>query len=1393
MNRIKLSFLLLLLVLTNCSCLFALEYSPNQILFKTTQSMEIQRGRTGLSAFDSFLDDVQAQNVKPIKGMPGSRWFSAKISVQPDWNMVKSNSLKFNGIDIIQPNYLNTFHVTPNDPWYSMQQLDLAEFPQAWNYSTGSSTILVAVVDSGILKEHPDLHDNIYINPNEIPDNGIDDDNNGYIDDYSGWDFADAPEMNDVALGDYVGQDNDVTDENFHGTHVAGILGAVSNNGVGISGSCWNLKILALRAGFRTTSGTGFLQDDDAAAAVIYGADMGAAVMNLSWGDPNYSPIIADACNYAFEKGVTLVASAGNDPGPFLSYPAKLATVISVGAVDQYKNLAGFSSYGAELDLVAPGQQIYSTYKSEGVDMYKEQSGTSMSAPFVTGSIALLKSIQPNLTPGEVRARLLTSTDDLGTDGFDQYYGHGLLNARKLLENLSSPIIDINYPPEHIGVATEFDIIGTVNCTDFFRYSVMRSLDTGNEGLVWKDVLDDSLTPHYYYKPVIDSIVAHFLILDYMQEGDYVIRIQYEKRNGDIYNLFKTLSIDQTPPVMDTLSFQIFKRYDGQNIRYYAGALFSEPVRAELVVYSDNQLPVSCYPSKMDSIQVWLIPNTVPPGYIDIEIIATNNSNLIYQSSLKQDVAYINYEIISDYGFDNRIIGNAMVPLNKLLDFDLNGVPEIMAMDLPSSGYGVDKFYEPTDSLYSVKYAYSNRFWPLDLGNTNVSGQELLALNLDTVNMYETRVSHTYPDSLIWSETGISGGIIADYSGDGANDLLLVKNLPTERVIQLYKRSISTDVFSKKIVLQNTTPTSLRNMYVPTIICQRLDNDNLPDILTADTDGDVMIYEATGSAVATMTWSKRLPIANTYYLTSGDYDGNGTIDFFAGGYTKDVQDPNQTYWFFEGYTSTGNNLFTSMGYIQFNQVMSQNAIQSFDVDDDGKQEIIISISPNLYVVKYINGEFKPVFYGSSMRTYQIAAWKQNNQPCFITNQNDITDTLRAVVWSKQQSFTGPVTPANLTVTPLDDHRVSLSWQGNGAESYRVYRKNSDNQQQIMGEITGTTYLDTTVIAGSKYRYSVSAIFPNMSPPESNLSRWIEVVPMPQPLITEITMIGANELRLVFDQSLASSALNPGCYRVDHNIGIPMSVNSVLNQHGVQLRFRDEIPNIDGFYLIRLQNVLGITGVAPAQILYSFSYNPDFTAPSIQKAEVKPDEQSVNVFISETVYAQTALELSNYELKTPVNDALNAIKSVEVNDNVITVKLANKLKYSNKSYYLTLHNITDLAGNSIIPNQNSCKFAITDFDNLEKIVIYPNPVKSGDNEGVNFLNFPTDKIGKLSIYNSSGDLVYHKKIGPFNPNYNNSTCRWELNNQAGKQVSSGIYYYIINMGSDTKKGKIAVLN
>ncbi|TDF74217.1 S8 family serine peptidase [Candidatus Syntrophosphaera thermopropionivorans] len=1389
MRKCYIPFLFFFLI--SLTVLSALEYTPGQLIFKTSQPLNIKSDQTGITSFDNWLSTLGAYNLRPIKGMPNNQYFFANLEQEPNWKDLKEGKIKFAGIEYIQPNYLSTFHTIPNDPLFPRQYHTIISNPQAWDYCTGSSTVVVGIVDSGCLINHPDLAANIWVNTREIPDNGIDDDNNGYIDDIYGWDFVDAPELADIAIGDYLNPDNNVEDENFHGTAVAGIIGGVGNNGVGICGVNWNIKLMIVRSGFLTVDGQGYLQDDDAAAALIYAADNGCNVINMSWGDPNYSPIIGDACAYAYSRGVTLVASAGNDPGPYISYPAKLSTAISVGAINRTRTLAGFSSYGPDLDLVAPGEMVLSTYKLDPGNQYYEQSGTSMSAPFVSGAAALLLSLHPGLSPSEVRSRLLTATDDLGAPGFDQYYGHGLLNAKRLLENTAPPLVYIDSPLDQSGLTESFDIIGTVQGNNFFRYSVMYSNKSVPSLLDWYDVETHHNYPKFHTQPVQNGVLAHFYIPESFAEGEYIIRVQYEAINGSKYNFFRTVIYDPSPPQMKENSLQQFTRYDKQNLRYYIIAVFNEPVRSELDIIASNGTHYHSYGAMLDTLQIWSLPETLPEGQIDIQVKATNVSNLTFLSDWYNGFLNIHYELIPNYGYIYSPLGGPKVPLNYSYDYNGDGIKEYIAMDLPKTGYGPVYAYQPEAGGHIVSHSFGDSFWLLGAGNTNNIGQELLTLKYGTATVLESQNS-SYPNIALWEDRSIDGGTIADYSNDGIDDLLLVKTLPTERVIQAYKRS--GNIFVPKNTLHNTSSTTSYNAFVPTIIVKNFDNDSYPDILVADTDGDVMIYEIRNDNFAELTWTQKMPVGNTYYLTSGDFDGNGRQDFFIGGYYTDKLDPNLNFWYFEGFKNVSNNNYTSMGSIMFNQVASKNAIQAADLDNDGKDEIILAISPNLYIVKYQDSKFQPQFYGNSYNTYSILAYIDHpNQSFFLTNYEVEKDSLISVVWTQDAPYTGPPTPINFIARPLNESSVQLSWINNGADYYRIYRKEENNQIYILDNVTGNSYIDLNVEEGCTYQYAITAYNSNFTPSESAPTIWQTVIPYPVPHIESVTMIGPNRLRVMFDQPMATSICNPSLYTVDKGMSHPSSVNYINYYYGVQLQFSQIFPETSEPFLLTLGTMLSAYNIPLAENQYEFYWIADTEPPKVTGAVVLNDQKTVEITFSESLAPDNPSpeQLHNYTLICHSNDPDNSIVSVSHLDDRVQVSLSHKLKFGSSPYQIVVRNVRDLAGNPIIPQYSTTRFYMSNNHDLKNLVVYPNPVRFNDLQ-CHILNFPAGKRGHIKIYDSSGNLVRSSAIGPFNPEINNIDWIWDLKNNDGKLVSSGIYFYVVEMGGNIARGKIAII-
>lgn len=313
-------------------------------------------------------------------------------------------------VEYIEPDYWVKALEIPDDPlfdqlwgmrntgqWGGTPDADI-DADGAWEIGTGTREIVVGVIDTGVDYDHPDLAANMWTNPAEVPGNGIDDDGNGFVDDYRGWDFYN--------------RDNNPMDDNGHGTHCAGTVGAVGNNGVGVAGVCWSVSILPIK--FLNRSGDGSLSD--AISAIEYAASMGVNIMSNSWGGGGYSRAMIEAIEDARDAGALFVAAAGNssadnDLWPHFPSSYEVENVIAVAATDNDDRLAYFSSYGpTSVDLAAPGTGIVSTLPG---GTYGDKSGTSMATPHVSGAAALLWSLHPGMQADLVKERLLATVDRL--------------------------------------------------------------------------------------------------------------------------------------------------------------------------------------------------------------------------------------------------------------------------------------------------------------------------------------------------------------------------------------------------------------------------------------------------------------------------------------------------------------------------------------------------------------------------------------------------------------------------------------------------------------------------------------------------------------------------------------------------------------------------------------------------------------------------------------------------------------------------------------------------------------------------------------------------------------------------------------------------------------------
>ena len=351
----------------------------------------------------------------------------------------------------VEPNYVGSghgFQNTPNDTYFNRQWSNYndgtfsasnatsdadIDTDLAWDITQGDPNLIVAILDSGAKLDHPEFSGRIWVNTNENED-GSDTDSNNFVDDINGWDF--------------VNNDNDPTDDHGHGTNVGGIALASGNNNLGYAGVNWNSKIMICKILDEENSGYYSWWAD----AIYYAVDNGASVINMSVGGDGSSTLLEDAVNYAYDNNVPVVVSTGNQ-NSVIQYPAQYANAFAIGSTNPddtrsvpfFWNETSGSNYGPALDFVAPGNYIYGLNNSSNTNYNYYWGGTSQAAPHVAGLISLLLSVDSNLTVDEIRTILEeTSEDEVGdsedTAGWDQYYGHGRINAFQALTHSSLSI-----------------------------------------------------------------------------------------------------------------------------------------------------------------------------------------------------------------------------------------------------------------------------------------------------------------------------------------------------------------------------------------------------------------------------------------------------------------------------------------------------------------------------------------------------------------------------------------------------------------------------------------------------------------------------------------------------------------------------------------------------------------------------------------------------------------------------------------------------------------------------------------------------------------------------------------------------------------------------------------
>ena len=873
-------------------------------------------GLTGVASFDQLNKALGTSN--PVSLLPrnspafGSESFGNVFVVTVPDNMTASDLVsRYETLDEVEyahPDYIAELHRTPNDPlyphqwslnntgqgFYQVQRPDpdspaelVLEYglPDAdidaeevfSNPPDLTYTAVVAILDTGVDRLHPDLAGKIWNNIGEIPDNGLDDDHNGYIDDTRGWDFC---AFDDPTI---ITEDNDPEDYHGHGSHTSGTVAAIINNGLGIAGMIDNCRIMPLKFGPLMTSSF-------AAKGVIYAADNGADVISMSFGYSYPVPVLQEALNYARAKGVVLVASSGNDGIEQVNFPASFDGVITVGATNADDEVTSFSTITPYIEIVAPGLQVLSL-RGTGTDMYSNTedlsimvidsfyilaSGTSMSCPHVSGAAAWLRAVSPGITPDKVTEILIETADDiidpygLGENlvGWDIYSGAGRLNLRAAIEATPRLRASITAPTPNQIVSGTVDVYGMAAGSSFPGY--ILEYGQGSAPTSWTELASS-------VSPVDGSVLGSWQTSNF--NGTYSLRL----RVGEDHAGHVTVQLVNQAQAVAELSYPL----EDDTLRSVAVLTGS----ASCVDFSHYLLEIgqSDFPTEWDTIAIETVPVTNDTlalfNTIEIEEASyTIRLSVFSNAGLEREQAVT---VVIEFPFSANQRWHAMLDAQpgfvvNYLDFDNDGLQELVV----GTKKGL-KFYNPDGSLKTFGIGW--------------------------IPISDFRIPCA----------------VGDLDGDGLDDLVAVADMWNHGIIHCFLSSEPDhEIITEKPLMVRFKLGS--EFTFPTVFLKDIDGDGKDEIHyypgwdTSQRECRYLIYDGTGNLLL------ELPTEVDYYAyLPADLDGDGICEIYTV-FDSLVQ------WDLAGniVNSTSLQFDSSLGF-------RPSHLSAVDIDYDGKNELIL--------------------------------------------------------------------------------------------------------------------------------------------------------------------------------------------------------------------------------------------------------------------------------------------------------------------------------------------------------------------------------------------------------------------------------------------------------------------
>lgn len=1299
-----------------------------------------------------YFDGIDLEHAKSIK------------------NLLEKNSL-FEYVHIG-----NEFKVDfiPNDSLIS-QQWNLAKVSAfgAWDISEGNEEIIIAVIDTGVDYFHPDLVGSIWsnhaedLNQNGVFDsediNGIDDDNNGFIDDVIGWDFTNRAGFPfDTLGGDYLNWDNDPFDEHFHGTFVSGIIGASVNNGIGIAGVVPNTKIMILRA--FDTNGTG--DEDDVASAVIYAVNMGANIINMSFGDDKFSNVLKDVLQYAYDNGVVLVGSSGNSGSEEPHYPSGYDFVISVGNSNQNDVVSSSSNFGSTIDLTAPGTGIISTDLNGG---YRTAGGTSASAPHISGASALLLSINNALSNEQIKQILKSTSNDIDASGWDIKSGAGRLNIEKALQIPLKSEVKINYPKQDFTTSDEsIDVNVTVLSPYFKNYKLSYGIGISPDNWI-------AISESQYQHKELD--VAQ-IDLSNLADTSYTLRLLLNQNNGvtleERVNFYK----DTTPPNL----------YLGTIAPIVYGDV--KTILAE--AYTDDRCIVKLYYTSssssgyvtMDGFNInnhfvknyhyGFIPKEIVEQNSEYSIIIEAENSVGMKSSAEIDFLISTNNEKSYLSFTRKEFA---LPRGNLFNKPVN-------FSSQSKGMFFQEFYSSDSVFYQLRSFDNNSLTIKDsiysripVGFDNFGRENNYLISKFLRNGYvdkQTDISYRFETEY----ENISGAfypvLVQDIDNDGKTEIVTNQN---NKVYYIWEANNSGQLITNNslrdslINFSSDTPTiNFSDEFYLNIIPADGNGDGKKEIWTVDSDGDLMIFDYSNQNVTIVdSLHSNLIAFHGNTIAAGDINDDG-IDEVAVLFKGNSIAPFFILRIFN-YASNRINIVHEQLYLdqssEFTDPFFTKVYQTLDfedLDNDNDTELILNIFPYFYIYDFQNNNMINIVYEEGVNLESIYTGDvDNNDVNEVAIQN--SNGHYFIEFGKYNQTPTPRISSAFCVDSFDNVVINVDGEGQLTYLFKGYDEN--NLVKIdSSSAANIVFMDRDIITNNiKVYYSVQSYDENKEISLSRMSRATEVyIHNPaKPISAESETL--NSVKLVFDGEMPITIFNYTPFIISE-YGIPNSITA-QDERTYLMSYKEKFP--PGEHQLIINNELRDKYGSPVEgTVLNFYVDEEFTEQEffITKFDILTSNK-IRIEFNMEIDQKSFSNYDNYEF-IPSNQVSKFEFPPEPNSIIITTK--NPVSSIGKNYILKLNQVYSVNNIPITENAGSSIVIQSYNENVDDVYVYPNPIKKSNfSNGLTFANLT--QFAEIYIFTLSGEFIT-KLV----ENDGNGGITWDLTDDKGDIIPSGIYIF-----------------